>query len=57
MIELIGPICGVTFKGSWILHLRKTLGDQLAVAVDIGAPIDLDVRRSKARCPRPSVPG
>ena len=51
MIELIGPICGVTFGGQLALHLREPFGDLLAVAVDVGAPIELDVddRKPDAR--------
>ena len=47
MIELIGPICGVTFDGQLALHQREPLGDQLAVAVDVGAPIELDIDDGK----------
>ena len=51
MIELIGPICGVTLSGSWLVHQREPFGDQLAVAVDVGAPIELDIddRKPDAR--------
>ena len=51
MIELMGPICGVTFERQLALHLRETFRDQLTVAEDIGSPIELhiDDRKPDAR--------
>ena len=43
MIEVIGPICGLAFGGSWSRINGKPLGDLLAVAVDVGAPVELDI--------------
>ena len=51
MIELIGPICGVTFERQLALHLREPFRDQLAVAEDVGSPVELHVddRKPDAR--------
>ena len=51
MIEVIGPICGRDAGGKLLAHQREPLGDQLAVAVDVGAPVELDIddRQADAR--------
>ena len=43
MIELIGPMCGETFGGSWSRTRLSRSVIELAVAIDVGAPVELDI--------------
>ena len=51
MIELIGPIMRRDVGRQLVAHQGQALGDQLAVAIDVGAPVELDIddRQSDAR--------
>ena len=51
MIDVIGPICGVTPRGSCSLHERQPFRHQLSIAEDVGAPVELDIddRKTDAR--------
>ena len=48
MIEEIGPICGRDVRRQLVPHQGEALGDLLAVAVDVGAPVELDVDDGQA---------
>ena len=42
-MEVIGPICGLTARGSCSRNEGKALGDELAGAIDVDGPVELDV--------------
>ena len=48
MIDVTGPICGVTPRGSCSRTSAEALGNELAVAIDVRAPVELDIDDGQA---------
>ena len=57
MIEEIGPITGRHAARKLVLHQGEALRDLLAVPVDVGAPVELDVGDGQADARDRAHPG